>query len=92
MIDPAQFPDVDIVQVPIREGRVTILRGGWTRADAKTYMDDAVRQFVEHRPINQFVEIHLDIPQVRVIVEGINDITFDPIVVFNEQNGLQRSR
>lgn len=92
MIDPRQFPDVDIVQAPIREGTVTILRGGWTRPDAKTYMDEVVRQFVEQRLINQFVEIHLDIPQVRVIVEGINDITFDPIALFNERLLAQRSR
>ena len=85
MIDPRQFPDVDIVQTPIGErGTVTILRGGWTRADAKTYMDDAVRQFVENRLINQFVEIHLDIPQVRIIVEGINDIIYQPIQEFVE--------
>lgn len=86
MIDINQFPDVDIIQTTIDEGRgtITILRGGWTRPDAKTYMDEAVRQFVENRLINQFVEIHLDIPQVRVIVEGINDIHFDPIRVFYE--------
>ena len=93
MIDPRQFPDVDIVQAPIGgRGTVTILRGGWTRPDAKTYMDEVVRQFVERRLINQFVEIHLDIPQVRVIVEGINDITFDPIALFNERQLAQRSR
>ena len=92
MIDSNLYPDVDIVQAPIREGMVTILRGGWTRPDAKTYMDEAVRLFVENRLINQFVEIHLDIPQVRVIIEGINDITFDPIAVFNEQRYSQRSR
>ena len=91
MIDSTQFPDVDIVQTPIGGcGPVTILRGGWTRPDAKTYMDEAVRQFVENRLINQFVEIHLDIPQVRVIVEGINDLNYVPIREFNEilcQNG-----
>ena len=91
MIDPTQFPDVDIVQAPIGgRGTVTILRGGWTRPDAKTYMDEAVRQFVENRLINQFVEIHLDIPQVRVIVEGINDLNYVPIREFNTnipQNG-----
>lgn len=85
MIDPRQFPDVDIVQAPIGgRGIVTILRGGWTRADAKTYMDEAVRQFVENKLINQFVEIHLDIPQVRVIIEGINDIDYQPIQEFVE--------
>lgn len=91
MIDSTQFPDVDIVQTPIGDrGTVTILRGGWTRPDAKTYMDEAVRQFVENRLINQFVEIHLDIPQVRVIVEGINDLNYVPIREFNAilpQNG-----
>lgn len=89
MINPAHFPDVDIVRAPIGgRGTVTILRGGWTRPDAKTYMDEAVRQFVENRPINQFVEIHLDIPQVRVIVEGINDINYLPIKEFVASQSL----
>lgn len=84
MINVEQFPDVDVIQATVDDGRgiITILRGGWTRADARTYMDDAVRQFVDSRLINQFVEIHLDIPQVRVIVEGINDMQFIPIREF----------
>jgi len=85
MIDPNQFPDVDIVQTTIgKRGTVTIIRGGWMRNDAKSYMDEAVRQFVENRLINQFVEIHLDIPQVRVIVEGINEIEYHTIPEFLE--------
>ena len=84
MIDQNQFSDVDIVQTRIGNcGIVTILRGGWLRSDAKSYMDEVVRQFVENRLHNQFVEVHLDIPQIRIIVEGINEIDFQSISEFN---------
>lgn len=87
MINPDQFPDIDIIQTSIGgRGSVTIIRGGWMRNDAKLYMDEAVRQFVENRPFNQFVEIHLDIPQVRVIVEGINELDFQAISEFTSNN------
>lgn len=94
MINLDQFPDVDIKQTTIDDGRgkITILRGGWTRPDAKTYMDEAVRQFMEYKLHNQFVEIHLDIPQVRIIVEGINDIHFDSIHDFYETRTSHGSR
>lgn len=94
MIDINQFPDVDIIQTTIDEGRgiITILRGGWARSDAKTYMDEAVRQFIGNKHINQFIEIHLDVPQVRVIVEGINDIQFVSIRDFYENQDCHGGR
>lgn len=81
MIDINQFPDVDVFQQKLERGRgmLTILRGGWNEPNPKAYMDEAVRQFVEDRLYNQFIEIHLDIPQVRVIIEGINDINYTDI-------------
>lgn len=86
MIDPNKFPDVDVIQTTVDEGRakITILRGGWMKPNPKEYMDEAVRQFVGSNIYNQFVEIHLDVPQVRIIVEGINNINFIPINLFNE--------
>lgn len=84
MVDQNQFSDVDIVQTRIgNRGTVTILRGGWLRSDAKSYMDEVVRQFVENRLHNQFVEVHLDMPQIRIILEGINEIDYQSISDFN---------
>lgn len=81
MINPIQFPDVDIYRQKLDRGKglLTILRGGWNVPNPKAYMDEAVRQYVEDRLHNQFIEIHLDIPQVRVIIEGINDIQYTDI-------------
>ncbi len=86
MIDANKYPDVDVYQQLIAEGlaRLTILRGGWTKDYPKQYMDVVVSEFMEGRLHNQFVEIHLDIPQVRVIIEGINDIHFDDLKTFLE--------
>ena len=84
MIDANRYPDVDVYQQIIADGsaRLTILRGGWTKDYPKQYMDVVVSEFMEGRLHNQFVEIHLDIPQVRVIIEGINNIHFDNLESF----------
>lgn len=84
MIDSNLYPDVDVFQQRLDRGRgtLTILRGGWNAPNPKAYMDEVVRQFVEDRLYNQFIEIHLDIPQVRMVIEGINDLTFTDISEF----------
>jgi hypothetical protein len=86
MIDVNRYPDVDVYQQQIAEGaaRLTILRGGWTKDYPQQYMDEVVSEFMEGKLHNQFVEIHLDIPQVRVIIEGINDIHYDDLKAFFE--------
>ena len=77
MIDPKEFPDVDVFTQPLAKGGcITIVRGGWGRQDAKSYMDSAVSLLMEGRLHNQFIEIHMDIPQVRVIIEGINNFDY----------------
>jgi hypothetical protein len=58
---------------------VTLLRGGFGSENPKSYMDLAVSDFLEKkgRPIyNEFIEIYLDNPYLRVIVTGINDMPF----------------
>lgn len=84
MIDSNLYPDVDLFHQKLDRGRgtLTIIRGGWNAPNPKTYMDEVVRQYVEDRLYNQFVEIHLDIPQVRVVVEGINNLTYVEISEF----------
>ena len=77
-LDPQKFPDVDIYQSPLKDSSsvLYILRGGWNNPFPKLYMDEVVREFVGSTLHNQFIEIHLDIPQVRVIIVGINDLPY----------------
>lgn len=76
-----QFMDVDIYQQELDRGNgmLTILRGGWDKSDSKKYMDEVVRQYVANRPHNQFVEIHQDIPEMRVIIENLGNLTFQSL-------------
>lgn len=83
MINPELFPDVDIfTQELAYGGKLTIVRGGWGRQDAKRYMDNVVTELMEGKLHNQFVEIHLDIPQVRVVIEGINNFDYTTLDKF----------
>ncbi len=61
-----------------------VLRGGLGQRNPKAYMDNAVSEFLQLKgnPMyNEFVEIFMDNPYVRVIIEGINDLDYHP---FNE--------
>lgn len=83
MIDIKQFPDVDIYPQGLPNGgRLLVVRGGWGHPNAKQYMDEVVRSLLEGKLHNQFVEIHLDVPQVRVIIEGINDLPYQTLSDF----------
>ena len=67
----------------IEVGKVAILRGGIGAMNPKAFMDKAVSEYVKYNTFNQFVEIHLDNPWVRVIVKGINEVKYEP---FNGQH------
>lgn len=58
-------------------GKVAILRGEPNLKDPKIVMDQAVDIYVGNKPHNQFIEIFLDNPWVRVIVGGINEIDYE---------------
>lgn len=65
------------------EGRndvtMVVLFGGMNSQNPKAYMDMAVHDYlVKHgNPMyNEFVEIHLDNPWLRVIIVGINDLPY----------------
>ena len=77
------YTDVDVFEHSLPQGgKLTILRGGWYKENPKSYMDMVVCDYMEHRLHNQFVEIHMDIPQVRVIIEGINDFKYTDLKTF----------
>lgn len=58
-------------------GKVAILRGGLNTDNPTEIMDNAVSKYVDRALHNQFIEIHLDNPWVRVVVSGINDLKYD---------------
>lgn len=56
-----------------------VLSGGLGQQNPKWYMDGAVSEFLQRigNPMyNEFIEIFLDNPYVRVIIVGINDLTY----------------
>jgi len=54
-------------------GKVAILRGGLNTENPTAIMNNAVSKYVGSKGHNQFIEIHLDNPWVRVVIGGIND-------------------
>ena len=59
-------------------GKVAIIRGGIGAQNPKAIMDKAVSNYVARELYNQFVEIHLDNPWIRVVIKGINDVQYEP--------------
>ena len=57
-------------------GKVAVLRGGLNTENPTAIMNDAVSRYVGRTGHNQFIEIHLDNPWVRVIVSGINELDY----------------
>ena len=58
--------------------RITILRGGLNTDNPTAIMNEAVSQYVSYEGCNQFVEIPLNNPWVRVIISHINDLEYKP--------------
>lgn len=75
--------DVEICQYPLmgkdgkKKGKIAILRGGLNSDNPIALMNSAVSQYVERELYNEFVEIHMDNPWVRVIVSGINELEYE---------------
>lgn len=70
------YEDVEIKEFHVENGGIiTILRGGLNKP--KSYMDYVVSEYVGHAMHNQFIEIFLDNPYVRVVVTGINDFNYE---------------
>ena len=70
-----QFSDVEIFEKELAQGVfIALLRGGFTAANPKLYMDNVVSEYVGQSMYNEFVEIFLDNPWIRIIIFGINNI------------------
>jgi hypothetical protein len=58
-------------------GKIAILRGGLNTDNPTALMDAAVSKYVGKTGYNEFVEIYLDNPWVRVVVTGINELKYE---------------
>ncbi|MBO4654848.1 MAG: hypothetical protein J5644_04825 [Bacteroidales bacterium] len=81
------FDDVKIKEFPFtgtdgQSYKISIMTGGFSSPNPGAYMDEFVRHYTKHSLHNQFLESHLDMPWVRVVVSGINEIPYD---VFKNQ-------
>jgi hypothetical protein len=73
---------VEIFEQPLckdgREvGKVAFLRGGLNTDNPMGIMKEAVSEYVNTKGYNEFIEIHMDNPWVRVIVSGINKVNYE---------------
>ncbi|MEA5141847.1 hypothetical protein [Arcicella rigui] len=57
-------------------GKVAILRGGLNTDNPTAIMNDAVSTYVGTKGYNEFIEVFLDNPWVRVVVSGINELDY----------------
>ena len=69
----------------VQVGKIAILVGGVDLPNPKEFMDDVVSKYVGTKGHNQFVEIHLDNPWTRIIMDCINDV---PLVDLLETDRL----
>jgi len=60
--------------------KLAILWGGMSKDNPTQYMNDAVSKYVQHTGYNEFIEINMDNPWVRVIVKDINELKFEDFV------------
>lgn len=79
---------VEISENPIydkagnRIGTFAVLIGGIGHPNPKDFMDDAVSKYTGNCLHNQFIESHLDMPWVRIVIDCINELNYKE---FNDQ-------
>lgn len=60
----------------ITVGKVAILRGGLNTDNPTSIMNEAVFNYVGNKGYNDFIEVFLDNPWVRVVISGINELDY----------------
>lgn len=70
------YSDIKIYEDKIENLTMTIVKGGFKRPDCINYMNNFVSLLMERKLYNEYIDWRLNIPQIRVIIEGINDIEF----------------
>lgn len=87
-----QNTEVKISEYPLGEkGKMAVIIGGIGMDNPKPVMDMAVLKYAEKEPINEFVEIFLDNPWVRVIIFGINDLDYKNWNPFQDPNPFSQN-
>lgn len=70
--------NVEIFEQNLTKGHLAIIRGGL--GQPKAFMDDVVYRYVQSKhnggSYNDFIEVTLDNPYVRVIITGINELDY----------------
>ncbi len=74
--------DVEIFEQLLKNGdvvvgKIAIIRGGVNTNNPTELLNAAVSEYVGNTGYNEFVEIFLDNPWIRVITSGINEINFE---------------
>ena len=65
-----------------RKGKIAIIRGGLNKENPIEFMNSIVHDYVKNDLYNEFIEIEMDNPWVRVILDGINELEYEE---FNHQ-------
>ncbi|MEI7503092.1 MAG: hypothetical protein WCJ61_07395 [Paludibacter sp.] len=73
------FCEYDLINksTQMTEGKIAIFRGALDSTDPIKVMNEIISDYVGSKPHNQFIEMHLDNPWVRVLVFGINELNYD---------------
>lgn len=75
-----QICEYDLTKEGVKQGKVAILSGGLHSNNPIAHMNAAVSEYVGRDLYNEFIEIHMDNPWVRVIVSNINDLDYKDFV------------
>ena len=75
----------DLKQGDTKVGEFAMLIGGINFQDPDKVLEDAVSHYVNNEGYNEYVDIHLDNPWVRVVVKGIDQFELEDFIEGNEK-------
>lgn len=64
---------------------LAILIGGLTSDNPTQYMNDKVSEYIKGELYNEYIDVNLDNPWVRVIITDINNLTEQDFEELNDQ-------
>lgn len=73
---------VEISENPILDkdgnkiGTFAVLIGGIGHPNPKAFMDEKVSEYTDRCLHNEFIESHLDMPWVRIVIDCINELKY----------------
>lgn len=66
--------DFEIKEFDLGNVKIAFLIGGFLSDNPKEFMDSKVADYVKEKSYTEFIEKHLDMTQVRIIIFGLNDL------------------